>query len=61
MSTVSRLSLALLGAMAAITTTVPASAQEAQAGSDPLFKYQWHLRNYGQGAGVIADTAPKHG
>ncbi|MEH6418180.1 S8 family serine peptidase [Pseudomonas sp. CGJS7] len=47
------LSAALLGAMMAM----PALAQQAQ--NDPLYRYQWHLMNYGQS--VLGDSKPAFG
>ncbi|MGO1070448.1 S8 family serine peptidase [Lysobacter sp. CA199] len=44
------LSAALLGAL----SLAAAHAQQAQ--GDPLYRYQWHLMNYGQA--VLADTRP---
>ncbi len=41
---------ALLGALA------PVAAQAQQAQGDPLYRYQWHLMNYGQA--VLGDTRP---
>ncbi len=44
---------ALLGALA------PVAAQAQQAQGDPLYRYQWHLMNYGQA--VLGDTRPTFG
>ncbi|SDX73591.1 S8 family serine peptidase [Lysobacter enzymogenes] len=42
-----------------IATLAALSAGAAQAQTDPLYRYQWHLMNYGQA--VIGDTRPTSG
>ena len=45
---------------AAIMAVLPiAAAQAQQAKNDPLYRYQWHLTNYGQG--VLSDARPAFG
>ncbi|MGH8082499.1 MAG: S8 family serine peptidase [Lysobacter sp.] len=42
-----------------VATLAALSAGAAQAQNDPLYRYQWHLMNYGQA--VIGDTRPTSG
>lgn len=45
----------------AIAIAVTSVCATAQAQSDPLFKYQWHLRNFGNAQTFFADTKGVYG